>query len=138
MLAKKVRIALLIAAAALVSACSTPCGSPGGLCAPIESVTSTPVASKPVRLPERASEKAPEPAAEVQTYAIAMPGAEMSGAAAQANPAGKDGVNIALLLPLRSESLGRAADALRAGFMAAYERDKAGLTVNLVETGDPA
>ncbi|HEY1152037.1 MAG TPA: penicillin-binding protein activator [Pseudoduganella sp.] len=138
MLAKKVKIALLIAAAALVSACSTPCGTPGGLCAPIESVTSTPVASKPVRLPERALEKAPEPAAEVQTYAIAMPGAEMSGASAQANAAGKDGVNIALLLPLRSETLGRAADALRAGFMAAYERDKAGLTINLIETGDPA
>jgi outer membrane PBP1 activator LpoA protein len=43
---------------------------------------------------------------------------------------------IALLLPLRSEALGRAADALRAGFMAAHERDGKGFQVNLVETGE--
>jgi outer membrane PBP1 activator LpoA protein len=137
MLAKKIRIALLIAAAALASACSTPCGTPGGLCAPIESVTSAPPAPKPVRLAERAPEAVPEPAPQVQTFAVAMPGAAMSGASAQA-AAGGNTINIALLLPMRSETLGRAADALRAGFMAAYERDKAGLTINLVETGDPA
>ncbi len=45
---------------------------------------------------------------------------------------------IALLLPLRSEGLGRAADALRAGFMAAYERDSKGFEINVVETGDLA
>ena len=43
---------------------------------------------------------------------------------------------IALLLPLRSESLGRAADAVRDGFMAAYERDRDGTTVTVFETGD--
>lgn len=43
---------------------------------------------------------------------------------------------IALLLPLRSEALGRAADAVRAGFMAAMERDGKGFQVNVVETGD--
>lgn len=138
MLAKKTRMALLIAAAALVSACSTPCGSPGGLCAPIESVTSAPAAPKPLRLPERAPEPVAEPAPKVETYAVSMPGADLNGAAAPAARNAGNAISIALLLPLRSETLGRAADALRAGFMAAYERDKAGLTVNLIETGDPA
>jgi hypothetical protein len=45
-------------------------------------------------------------------------------------------VRIGLMLPLRSETLGRAADALRAGFMAAWERDRDGFEVNVVETGD--
>lgn len=138
MLAKKIRMALLIAAAALVSACSTPCGSPGGLCAPIESVTSAPAAPKPLRLPERAPEPVAEPAPKVETFAVSMPGADLNGAAAPAARNAGNAISIALLLPLRSETLGRAADALRAGFMAAYERDKAGLTVNLIETGDPA
>ncbi len=52
--------------------------------------------------------------------------------------AGQAPYRIALLLPLRSEALGRAADALRAGFMAALERDSKGFEVNLVETGDQA
>jgi outer membrane PBP1 activator LpoA protein len=42
------------------------------------------------------------------------------------------------MLPMRSEALGVPADALRAGFMAAYERDPTGFTVNLIETGDSA
>lgn len=50
--------------------------------------------------------------------------------------AGKPPYRIALLLPLRSEGLGRAADALRAGFMAAVERDSKGFAINVVETGD--
>jgi outer membrane PBP1 activator LpoA protein len=49
---------------------------------------------------------------------------------------GKPPYRIALLLPLRSEALGRAADAVRAGFMAALERDAKGFQVNVVETGD--
>jgi outer membrane PBP1 activator LpoA protein len=108
------------------------------LCAPIESVTSAPAAPKPLRLPERAPEPVAEPAPKVETYAVSMPGADLNGAAAPAARNAGNAISIALLLPLRSETLGRAADALRAGFMAAYERDKAGLTVNLVETGDPA
>jgi outer membrane PBP1 activator LpoA protein len=47
-------------------------------------------------------------------------------------------VRIALLLPLRSQSLGAAAEAVRDGFLAAYERDKQGTTVNIVDTdGSP-
>ena len=52
------------------------------------------------------------------------------------NADGQRAYRIALLLPLRSEALGRAADALRAGFMAALERDSHGFEVNVVETGD--
>ena len=43
---------------------------------------------------------------------------------------------IALLLPTRSESLARVAEAVRAGFMAAYQYEPANIVVNLVETGD--
>ncbi|NDP59885.1 MAG: hypothetical protein GZ090_11070 [Oxalobacteraceae bacterium] len=43
---------------------------------------------------------------------------------------------IALLLPLRSESLGQAAEAVREGFMAAYERDRNGATLTVYTTGD--
>ena len=42
---------------------------------------------------------------------------------------------IALLLPLRSEGLGQAASVVRAGFMAAYEREKEqGFSLTIVET----
>lgn len=41
-----------------------------------------------------------------------------------------------LLLPLQSESLGDAASAVRAGFMAAYEQDRIGVTVSTVQTTD--
>lgn len=47
-------------------------------------------------------------------------------------------VRIALLLPRRSESLAQVADAVRAGFMAAYQHEPANIVVNLVETGDAA
>jgi outer membrane PBP1 activator LpoA protein len=43
---------------------------------------------------------------------------------------------IALLLPGRSGIFGAAADAVRTGFLTAYERDKQGATVNLIESGD--
>lgn len=53
-----------------------------------------------------------------------------------APPRGERPVRIGLILPMRSAALGAPADALRAGFMAAYERDKAGFEVSLIETGD--
>jgi len=43
-----------------------------------------------------------------------------------------------LLLPLQSTSLGNAANAVRAGFLAAYEREKSGIAVNVVDSGDTA
>ena len=47
-------------------------------------------------------------------------------------------VSIALLLPLRSEILREPAEVLRAGFQAAHERERDGITINIVETGDAA
>ncbi|NKI71391.1 glycosylase [Collimonas pratensis] len=46
--------------------------------------------------------------------------------------------SIALLLPLRSGPLGAAADAVRSGFLNAYERDKSGLAVSVIEAADTA
>jgi outer membrane PBP1 activator LpoA protein len=43
-------------------------------------------------------------------------------------------VRMTLLLPLQSESLGAAANAVRSGFMAAYEQDHIGVTVTTVQT----
>ena len=45
---------------------------------------------------------------------------------------------IAILLPTLSETFGSAAQALRAGFMAAYEREPDGIEVTLVESADGA
>jgi outer membrane PBP1 activator LpoA protein len=49
---------------------------------------------------------------------------------------GAAATRIGLLLPLGSGTLGPPAEALRAGFMAAYAHDGAGFTVTLVNTGD--
>lgn len=51
-------------------------------------------------------------------------------------PPANAAVRIALLLPLRSARLAGAAEAVRAGFMAAVERDGSGFKVDLVSTGD--
>jgi uncharacterized protein len=107
--------------AAIVCACSTPCDGPGRLCAPVAPNTSG-AAAAPAANPVAS----PAPA---QTFGVDTP----SGAAHKGAP-----VRIALLLPLRSESLGGAAQVLRAGFMAAFERDRDGLAVDLVDTGDGA
>jgi outer membrane PBP1 activator LpoA protein len=45
-------------------------------------------------------------------------------------------VRIGLMLPLRSETLGPPAEALMAGFMAAWDRERDGFVVNVIETGD--
>ncbi|WP_338768574.1 penicillin-binding protein activator [Massilia sp. METH4] len=135
MLAEKIKTLLLCVVAALsVSACSTPCGSPGALCAPIETVTSPP--PRVTAPPERPPAPPPEEAAQVETFAVAMPGAAPEEQAAAAVPG--QPVRVGLMLPLRSEALGRAADAVRAGFMAAWEREGAGFEVTVVETGDAA
>ena len=65
-----------------------------------------------------------------------MPVESPDAAPAASAPAAAAPVRIGLLLPLHSEALGPPADALRAGFMAAYERDRTGFVVNLIETGD--
>ncbi|MBW8900906.1 MAG: penicillin-binding protein activator [Massilia sp.] len=45
-------------------------------------------------------------------------------------------VRIALLLPMRSDTLATAAESVRAGFMASVERDGTGFKVEVVSTGD--
>lgn len=150
---KSVRLSLLCTVAAMVSACSTPfCDAPGGLCAPGPSNTSAAPAVPPARpapLPKPPPEPTPPPA---ETFAVRLPG--MAGAAPagagltvtadqgagrgadQAPPPSNQPIRMTLLLPLRSETLGLAASSVRAGFMAAWERDRDNITVTVVETGD--
>ncbi|MBQ5962205.1 penicillin-binding protein activator [Massilia sp. ZL223] len=120
--------------AGLLTACgSTPlppdtgCGVPGGLCAPRAPVTSAP--------PVEPSYTPPPPAdAGTRTSPVELP--PRADGTAAAPLAGGPGARIALLLPLESQALAQPAEALRAGFMAAWERDRAGVTVNVVPTGD--
>jgi outer membrane PBP1 activator LpoA protein len=124
------------AATLALAGCSTPCDAPGRLCAPVESITSPPPqpharAEPPARIEPAPPETLRIEPPQVQTTPVEPPGAGPG-------PAGKRATSIGLILPMRSETLGAPADALRAGFMAAYERDRDGFTVNLVETGDGA
>ena len=130
--------AIAAACVVLLSACSTPmpCDPTGGLCASNQANTSgAPSGSRaadanaPRPLPAQA---AAVPAASVQTMPIDTPGSPVPAAA----PNGRAPVRIALLLPTRSEALGPPAEALRAGFMAAHERDREGITVEVIETSD--
>ena len=43
---------------------------------------------------------------------------------------------VALLLPLRSEGLRKASEAIRAGFLAAYEYERSGIAVNVIDSGE--
>ena len=129
-------VATAIAAAAMVAGCaSTPlppdlgCGVPGGLCAPEEANTSAPRPPPP-------PEPSPAPRSETRTIPVELyPGAD-GGQAAQ--PANGAQARVALLLPLQSAALGKAAEAVRAGFLAGHERDGAGFEVNIVASGDSA
>ncbi|XLZ68839.1 penicillin-binding protein activator [Massilia sp. SR12] len=141
MLPNKINNLLLCVAAMLASACSAPCGTPGRLCAPITSVTSAEPAAQPLPKPVPPPKPA-EPEAVVETFAVPPQDAPRPSGIMQVIPqpageaTGQQPYRIALLLPLRSDALGRAADALRAGFMAGLERDSKGFAVTVVETGD--
>ena len=136
------RLLAALAGAALLAlaGCSTPCDV--RLCAPIEANTS---ASPPPRSDEAARRYEPAPtAAPVENSAIrtvAIDGPDSQAPAPQERMAPSNGatgpvVRIGLILPLRSAALAAPADALRAGFMAAFERDQAGFEIKLIETGD--
>ncbi|MGJ9419171.1 penicillin-binding protein activator [Massilia sp. CMS3.1] len=118
--------------AGLAGCSSTPlppdmgCGVPGGLCAPALPNTSARPYEPPPPTPEPGSETSTSP---VELYPVT--GAPQ----AQARPAGGT-ARIALLLPLQSPGLGQAAEAVRAGFMAGHERDRAGIEVNVIPSGD--
>ncbi|HBF49767.1 MAG TPA: hypothetical protein DDX04_04640 [Massilia sp.] len=134
MLVNNLKGLLVTAAAIMVAGCaSTPlppdlgCGVPGGLCAPAEPNTSAPRQAPPAE-PTRA------PRSETRTIPIELypreDGAQAAVPGAQAR--------VALLLPLESSALAKAADAVRAGFMAGHERDGAGIEVQVVPSGDSA
>jgi hypothetical protein len=110
-----------------LAGCSTPCDAPGRLCAPIASNTSAPPVPHPRAEPPAPGSAASSPPASApfETRPVEPPGLG----------AGRRETRIGLMLPLRSETLGAPAEALRAGFMAAYERDREGFTVNLVDSG---
>jgi outer membrane PBP1 activator LpoA protein len=127
--------AVATAGLCLLSACSTPmpCDPTGGLCAPTQANTSSGARAAELAAPQSAPPPLPDapPAAVVQTMPVDAPDTP-ARPAAPSGPA----LRIALLLPTRSGPLGPPADALRAGFMAAYERDHDGVIVNLIETTD--
>ena len=107
----------------------TGCGVPGGLCAP-----TAPSASPP---PSEPGYTPPPPLEPARTSPVELPPSSNGRPlAADAMPAA--GTRIALLLPLQSGSLREPAEAVRAGFMAGYERDRSGITVDVIPTGDSA
>jgi len=115
------------AALAMLSACSTPCGEPGRLCASAEPNTSADNAH-----PRAADLVRPAPAP------LAAPAASVQTMPVDNANAPADAIRIGLMLPLRSGGFAGPAEAVRAGFMAAYERDRAGFVINVIETGDGA
>lgn len=71
--------------------------------------------------------------------AVAMTAAGANANAVAAAADGSGGMRVALLLPLRSESLRRAAEVVRDGFLASYERGQPGeMSITVIETGDTA
>lgn len=127
--------AAALALALTLAGCSTPCDV--RLCAPVESNTSAP---PPRYAPpaEPAAPLPPPPADAMHTVPIDVPGqASRPPEPMVPNDTGAGRpVRIGLILPLRSAALAAPSEALRAGFMAAFERDQAGFEVHLIETGD--
>jgi len=124
----------------LVSGCSTVCLEPEELCASGNANTSLhPRASSVLAppAPPPAPARALEPVDPVRTAPIYLPGQDTRPDQA-GKPAAAGTARIALLLPLTSPSLGSAAEAVRAGFMAAAERDGAGMQVDVITTSDNA
>lgn len=95
------------------------CGAANALCAPVPANTT-------MQTPPADAALQPWPGA--QTSSVALPDV------AVLMPEKPLSARMALLLPLQSATLGAAAEAVRAGFMAAYERDRQGVTVNVIAT----
>jgi outer membrane PBP1 activator LpoA protein len=117
----------LLAALALgyLAGCAAPCGAPGRLCAPGQANTSAP-------------EQARAAAAGMPSFSQARPGTPQDRAAPASTPARATlaPARIALLVPLQSDTLGLPAQAVRDGFLAAFEHDREGLEVEVVSTSD--
>jgi len=125
---------MLGVASLIIGGCSTPCG-PGRLCAPITSITSAPTRQAAPPAPQAAEPEAAE------TFAVDSPDSypapvDPAAGAYGSPPAPGSAIRIGLMLPLRSPTLGKAAEAVRAGFMAAWEREPGGVVVNLVDSSD--
>lgn len=129
MLIKILKGALAALALSSLGACSTPCDVSGRLCAPVEANTRAPLAQP---LPPRTSEPV-VPDANVETMPVDSPDNPRPDSAP--TPPGNT-VRVGLLLPLRSPALGKPAEILRAGFMAAHARDGAGFAVDVIDSGD--
>ena len=136
MLKKNLKALLATSVFALLAGCtSTPlppdmgCGVPGGLCAP-----AAPSASPP---PAEPGYTPPAPVERAVTNPIDLP-PPLDGSTRAATNGQGQGTRIALLLPLESDALAQPAEAVRAGFLAGYERERSGVTVNVIPTGDSA
>lgn len=97
-----------------------------------QGVATRPLGDLPTPVPGEAAPASP--ALPVPSQPVREPSAPLADLPSTTPVAGTK--RIALLLPLRSPTLGRAADAVRAGFFAAYERERQGIEVTLVATGD--
>lgn len=108
-------------------------GAMYGLCTAVHANTTAPAAATaPLAL--ATSNAAASPLRLAQTD-LALPPVSFGGTA-KPLPEALTHTRIALLLPIRSEMLGRAAIAVRKGFQAAYDREPAGISITLVETDD--
>jgi uncharacterized protein len=104
-----------------------------GLCAPVQANTSSSGSASEVIAPVLA-DAVPASGNTAATAAASGLGAPIARVAEVLAP--PKAVNVALLLPLNSDMLGDAADALRAGFMAAWERERGGIAVDVLKTDD--
>ena len=114
-----------------LAGCSTPCDV--RLCAPIIPNTSAPLPPPP---PQYAPPPPPPEVESIRTVPIDGPDSPAAPVDQAPPPVNGRTTHIGLILPLRSAALAAPADALRAGFLAAFERDKSGFELQVIETGD--
>lgn len=157
--ARTVGMATVLLPLSILTGCSSICVDPDPrVCPPGQTYTGSPrIEERPLSGPPAQAAPAPaplpatpqaNPADGIQTAPIQLfdrdapesgnqqgPPAAATAPASGAAP-GAAGARIALLLPINSASLGGAAESVRAGFMAGYERDGSGLQVEVVATGD--
>ncbi len=117
-----------------LAGCSTPCDV--RLCAPLPPITS--VDAAPLAVPPPRELPPPPPREDEAIRTVPIDGPDSAAAPADRAPPPANGriTHIGLILPLRSSALAAPADALRMGFMAAFERDKSGFELQIIETGD--
>lgn len=88
-------------------------------------------------LPQTTAPGATLPQSEAASQPVMPPVAEPAGTmAGSVLPPMPATVRVALVLPLQSQALGRAAKAVENGFMVAHSAERRNVLVNVVETGD--